>query len=233
MHELDEFEDEQIARFRDHPVLRRVDRLTDVEFHEVVLQRRFLSLAFTPAYDLAIDLLSDQQTLRVARAILREEYPDEDGRTPSHREEMTEDILRLGVRREDLVRSRPSPCTVETITRTLELIAVAGAGEYPDTGLITILRFWGEVLVSVEYEQLWRRIGPLLGDRSTFYLPHKVHDAKIRPLAEASPLASTHSDQLGLRLWQRLDSPEEQKVFRRTEEAVVDVKAGFYDQFRR
>lgn len=233
MHELDEFEDEQIARFREHPVLRRVDRLTDAEFHEVLLQRRFLSLAFTPAYDLAIDLLTDRQSLRVARAILREEYPDEDGRTPSHREEMTEDILRLGVSRAELVRSRPSPCTVETITRTLELIATTGAGECPDTGVVTILRFWGEVLVSVEYEQLWRRIGPLLGERSTFYLPHKVHDAKLRPLAEPSPLASTHSDQLGLRLWQWLDSPEAQKVFRGTEESVVDVKSGFYDQFRR
>lgn len=233
MHELDVFEDELIARFRHHPVLRRADRLGDLEFHEVVLQRRFLSLAFTPAYDLAIDLLSDRQSLRIARAILREEYPDEDGRTPSHREEMTADILRLGVPRTALVRSRPSPATAATITGTLELIARAGAGDHPDTALVTILRFWGEVLVAVEYEELWRRIGPLLGDRSTFYLPHKVHDAKVRPLAQASPLASTHSDQLGLRLWQALGSPEEQKVFRATEEAIVDLKAGFYDQFRR
>jgi hypothetical protein len=231
MHELDQFEDELIARFRHHPVLRGVDRLGVAQFHEILLQRRFLSLAFTPAYDLAIDLLTDQQSLRIARAILREEYPDEDGRTPSHREEMKEDILRLGVGRDALVRSRPSPRTAATITGTLELIAEAGAGEHPDTALITILRFWGEVLVSVEYEQLWRRIGPALGERSTFYLPHKVHDAKVRPLAQASPLASTHSDQLGLRLWQTLGSTEEQKVFRSTEEAIVELKAGFYDQF--
>ncbi|GAB3462949.1 hypothetical protein [Actinophytocola sediminis] len=233
MHELDLFEDELIARFRGHPVLSRADRLTDAEFHELLLQRRFLSLAFTPAYDLAIDLLTDQQSLRIARAILREEYPDEDGRTPSHREEMKEDILRVGVPMAALVRSRPSLCTLRTITGTLELIAEAGAGAHPVTGLITILRFWGEVLVSVEYEELWRRIGPVLGDRSTFYLPHKVHDAKVRPLEQGSPLASTHSDQLGLRLWQALGSPAEQTVFRHTEKAVVDLKAGFYDQFRR
>lgn len=231
MHELDEFEDKLIARFRGHPVLEGVPRLGAAEFHNVLLQRRFLSLAFTPAYDLAIDLLNDEQSVRIARAILREEYPGEDGRTPSHREEMKADMLRLGVSRAELVESRPSPRTVGTIMGTLELISQAGAGEHADTGLITVLRFWGEVLVSVEYEQLWRRIGPVLGDRSTFYLPHKVHDAKVRPLAEASPLASTHSDQLGMRLWQVLGSPGEREVFRRTEEAIVELKTGFYDQF--
>jgi hypothetical protein len=231
MHELDEFEDKLITRFRGHPVLTGVSHLVAAEFHAVLLQRRFLSLAFTPAYDLAIDMISDERSVRIARAILREEYPGEDGRTPSHREEMKEDMLRLGVSRDDLVRSRPSARTVGTIMSTLELISDVGGGEHPDTGLITILRFWGEVLVSVEYEQLWQRIGPLLGDRSTFYLPHKVHDAKVRPLAQASPLASTHSDQLGMRLWQVLGTPGEREVFRRTEEEIVDLKLGFYDQF--
>ena len=111
VHELDEFEDKLIERFRGHPVLAEVQRLGAAEFHNVLLQRRFLSLAFTPAYDLAIDMLNDEQSVRIARAILREEYPGEDGRMPSHREEMKADMLRLGVSRADLVGSRPSPRT--------------------------------------------------------------------------------------------------------------------------
>ncbi|WP_433263438.1 hypothetical protein ACQPZF_32200 [Actinosynnema sp. CS-041913] len=231
VHELDEFEDALIARVRAHPVLANVARLPEGEFQALLLQRRFLSLAFTPAYDLAIDLLTDEQSVRIARTILREEYPGEDGRSPSHREEMKEDILRLGVPRRDLVTSRPTRATVESITATFDLISEAGAGEHPDVALLTVLRFWGEVLVAVEYEELWARIGPVLGERSTFYLPHKVHDAKVRPLAEASPLASTHSDQLGVRLWQALRSAGERECFKHTEEAIANIKTAFYDQF--
>ncbi|MCO1578255.1 hypothetical protein M8C13_21100 [Crossiella sp. SN42] len=230
-HELDEFEDGLIARFRAHPVLANVAGLPESRFHEVLLQRRFLSLAFTPAYDLAIDLLTDERSVRIARVILREEYPGEDGRSLSHREEMKEDILRLGVPRADLVTSRPTRATLAAITATFELISEAGAREHSDAGLLTVLRFWGEVLVAVEYEQLWQRIGPVLGEGSTFYLPHKVHDAKVRPLAEFSPLASTHSDQLGVQLWQALGSAAEQACFKRTEEAIVRIKTAFYDQF--
>jgi hypothetical protein len=42
--------------------------------------------------------------------------------------------------------------------------------------LLTILRFWGEVLVSVEYGELWRRMARHLTsdgeNRSVFYYPH-------------------------------------------------------------
>ncbi|MEV8306095.1 hypothetical protein AB0P36_01725 [Streptomyces flavidovirens] len=78
MWELDGFEDGLIERFREHPVLANITRLPEEGFAAILLQRRFLSLAFTPAYDLAIDLLRDEAGLRIARIILREEYPDSD-----------------------------------------------------------------------------------------------------------------------------------------------------------
>jgi hypothetical protein len=233
MRDLDEFEDGLIEQFRDHSVLRGLETLPEPDLHTVLLQRRFLSLAFTMAYDLAIDLLTDEQAIRTARVILREEYPDDTtpGSTPSHREDMMADILRLGVSRAELVRSRKSAATAASIEATMELIATAGDSPHADVELLTILRFWGEVLVSVEYGALWRRIGPVLGDDSVFYYPHHVHDGKSRPLAAASPLSLTHSDQLGLRLVQLLDTPEARQRFRETEQAVVDIKTAFYDQF--
>ncbi len=54
---------------------------------------------------------------------------------------------------------------------------------------------------------------------------------KSRPLAAASPLSLTHSDQMGLRLVQLIDSPAPRQRFRDTEQAVVDIKTAFYDQF--
>jgi hypothetical protein len=222
MKDLDEFEDVLIEQFRKHPVLRSLETLPEPDLHTVLLQRRFLSLAFTMAYDLAIDLLTDEQ-----------EYPGDTtpGSTPSHREDMMTDILRLGVPRAALVRSRKSPATAASIDATMELIATAGDSKYADVELLTILRFWGEVLVSVEYGELWRRIGPVLGDKSVFYYPHHVHDGKSRPLAAASPLSLTHSDQMGLRLVQLIDSTAARQRFRDAEQAVVDVKTAFYDQF--
>jgi hypothetical protein len=233
MKDLDEFEDVLIDRFRGHPFLREVDRLPDLDLHKALLQRRFLSLAFTMAYDLAIDLLTDEPSSRIARVIIREEYPDgaAPGSTPSHREDMMTDLLRLGVPRAELVRSRKSPATAAVIDATMELISTAGESAHADVELLTFLRFWGEVLVSVEYGELWRRIGPVLGDKSVFYYPHFVHDRKSRPLAAASPLSITHSDQMGLRLAQLIDSTGAHDHFRDTEEAVIAIKTAFYDQF--
>lgn len=235
MKELDIFEDDLIEQFRQHAVLKNLELLADADFIAVLLQRRFLSLAFTPAYDLAIDLLNDEKGLKIARVILREEYPGSKGYTPSHREDMKEDLLQLGVSRRDLVATRPTGATVQAITKTLTLISEAASGNFADAQLLTILRFWGEVLVSVEYGELWRRMAPRLKkegeNRSRFYYPHHIHDKKVRPLAAASLLSSTHSDQLGVRLWQLLDSDEAEDCFMRVEKDILLLKMRFYDQF--
>jgi hypothetical protein len=233
--ELDIFEDDLIEKFRQHPILKNLELLTDPDFVAILLQRRFLSLAFTPAYDLAIDLLNDKPSLKIARVILREEYPGSKGYTRSHREDMKEDLLQLGVSRRDLVETRPTDATVRAIRKTLTLIPEAAAGDYADAQLLTILRFWGEVLVSVEYGELWRRMAPRLEgegeNRSRFYYPHHIHDKKMRPLATASMLSSTHSDQLGVRLRQLLDSHKARNCFMRIEKDILLLKMQFYDQF--
>jgi hypothetical protein len=234
--ELDDFEDELIEQFRRHPILQNLGQLGEADFLDILLQRRFLSLTFAAAYDLAIDLLTDEQGLEIARVILREEYPDASGQVPSHRELLKEDLFALGVTRNALVTSRPAEATMRAIARTLRLIAEAGEGEHANVRLLTILRFWGEVLVSVEYGQLWRRMASRLttadgGNRSVFYHPHYVHDAKAHPLATAAAGRATHSDQLGLRLWQLVGLPGARDCFMRTEQAVLVVKEDFYDQF--
>ncbi|GAA2409853.1 hypothetical protein GCM10010420_43100 [Streptomyces glaucosporus] len=236
MRELDEFEDGLIERFREHPVLANIPLLPDGDFAALLLQRRFVSLAFTPAYDLAIDLLRDETGLRIARVILREEYPDGSGSTRSHREDMKDDLLRLGIPRRALVESRPTEATRRVLDETFELIADAGRHDDADLRLLTILRFWGEVLVSVEYGRLWERMEPLLTqngeNRSRFYYPHHVHDAKAHPLTDASLLSTTHSDRLATRISELLARGEgSADCFRETEERALRLKTSFYDQF--
>ena len=235
MDDLDRFEDDLIDQFRSHPVLGSLTSLEDDDFRDILLQRRFLSLAFTPAYDLAIDLLTDEEGLEIARVILREEYPGPEGRTRSHREDMKEDLRRRGVPRRQLVESRPSETTVRAINSIMELISVAAGGDHADARLLTILRFWGEVLVSEEYGLFWPRMAARLSDggkiRSVFYYPHHIHDAKASSLASTSLLSSTHSDQLGMRLWQLLEEPGARVGFREEETKILEHKLAFYDQF--
>ncbi|GAA3376966.1 hypothetical protein GCM10020367_50750 [Streptomyces sannanensis] len=235
MRDLDEYEDTLIERFKEHPVLANITRLSDDDFAAVLLQRRFVSLAFTPAYDLAIDLLRDEAGLRIARIILREEYPDGHGHTRSHREDMTEDLRRLGVSRAALVGSRPTATTKRAIDDAFELIADSGTHDNADLRLLTILRFWGEILVSVEYGRLWERMRPLLTrdgeNRSLFYYPHHVHDAKTRPLTTVSLLSGTHSDRLATRVTELLAKEESTDCFKQLEEQALRIKVSFYDQF--
>lgn len=234
--ELDRAEDELIDRFRTNPVLTGVGDLDDDAFLEILLQRRFVSLAFTPCYDLAIDLLADKEALQIARIILREEYPDGSGRTRSHREDMVEDLLRLGATREQITHSRPSRRTMRTITDTFRMIADAGTGEHPDAAILTVLRFWGEVLVAEEYHLLWPRMEDRMltpdGDNlSRFYFPHLVHDAKDRPLSRPSRLAATHSDRLASRLRALLVGEEQRDLFLAAERRILAIREGFYRQF--
>jgi hypothetical protein len=214
MTDLDAFEDALIDRFRGHPVLADTARLADADFAALLLQRRFVSLAFTPSYDLAIDLLSDEAGLRIARAILREEYPDGRGHTRSHREDMKEDLLQLGIPRADLVASRPTRATRNAIDEAFALISEAGGHDDADLRLLTFLRFWGEVLV-----------------RSRFYYPHYVHDAKAHPLTAVSLLSATHSDRLATRIGELLARHGSADAFRETEERALHLKTAFYDQF--
>ncbi|MBT2528888.1 hypothetical protein J7E91_26650 [Streptomyces sp. ISL-99] len=235
MRELDGFEDGLIERFREHPVLANITRLPEEDFAAILLQRRFLSLAFTPAYDLAIDLLRDEAGLRIARIILREEYPDTQGHTRSHREDMKDDLLQLGIPRSAVVGTRPTPETKRAIDDTFEVIADAGAQGDADVRLLTILRFWGEVLVSVEYGRLWERMAPVLTrggeNRSRFYYPHHVHDAKAHSLATVSLLSTTHSDRLATRLSELLAREDSTACFKEAEERSLQLKMSFYDQF--
>jgi hypothetical protein len=232
---LDTFEDGLVARFRSHPVLVAAPRLTERDLHAVLLQRRFVSHQFTPAYDLVIDLLEDEEARRIARAILREEYPDGSGHTPSHREDMVSDLLALGITRRAIAESRETLATRRAIADAVDLIRDAGRRPDADLRLLTILRFWGEVLVAVEYSSLWERMAPAFAGEvpSRFYRPHLLHDAKTHPLATVSLLSSSHSDRLATRL-QRLvarDPAGATAAFEEVEHRVVALKTAFYDQF--
>jgi hypothetical protein len=214
---IDELEDQLIASFQHHPVLAAAGAMTRDALLELLLQRRFLSLAFTPIYELALDALIDVRARHVVRSLLRAEYGGDDDDDlgefpaddrPTHRERLVLDLCALGATRRQIACSRPSQAT-RTVVEGLLAAMVRG----PDTGedahqiaILSTLRLAAEILVAVEYAALWphlQRLG-LSADgrpgtkRSLFYHPHMVHDARTIRLSgpPSAPLDAGHSDQL-------------------------------------
>ena len=229
----DGVEAELLSEFMAHPLFAAVEQRDRCAFLEVLLQRRFLSLLFPVVYDVGIDGLGDEAAGRLVREILREEYPDPTGATPSHREDLVADLLALGATREQILAARPTAATTAVIEQTLALVLEAAAAP-GDVAVLTILRFWGEVLVSVEYGEFWRWMAgrfAAAGVASRFYHPHHHHDGR-EPLAAASERSTTHSGRLGACLARLLShdagAPQE---FVRVEQAVLAGRLRFYDQF--
>jgi len=222
-----------LARFTAHPLFAAIDDLERAAFLEVLLQRRFLSLLFPVVYDVGIDGLADEASTRLVREILREEYPDPTGATPSHREDLVSDLLALGASREQVMRTRPSAVTASVVQETLSLMLDCAAAP-GDGAVLTVLRFWGEVLVSVEYGEFWRRMKPefeAAGVASRFYHPHHHHDGR-EPLAAAADDSATHSGRLGASLVRSLEHQEgAAEEFASVERAVLAARMRFYDQF--
>ena len=64
--ELDQYEDRLIQRFQQHPCFQQIQSLPKEQFHLLLLQRRFLSLAFTPVYDMVIDGIKESKARQIA-----------------------------------------------------------------------------------------------------------------------------------------------------------------------
>ena len=228
----DESEALLLARLTGHDVFAEIEERSREALLEILLQRRFLSLAFPVVYDVGIDGLGDAGARTVVREILREEYPDPSGATPSHREDLVADLLALGASRSQVLRSRPTATTAGVVQDTLALMLDAAA-EPDDVGVLTMLRFWGEVVVSVEYGELWRRMErEFTAGGSRFYHPHHHHDGR-EPLATADESSATHSGRLGACLARLLADDGAYERFARTEQQVLAGRLRFYDQFKR
>jgi hypothetical protein len=240
---IDNHEDGLLAHFVVHPVLASLGALSREAILALLLQRRFLSLAFSPFYDLAIDGLSDEASRACLREVLREEYTH--GAQPTHREDLVSDLLTLGATRDQILSTTASPTTVSTIARLLLSLRKVEDEALYQIKVLTILRLAGEVLVAAEYEQLWphlERLGlsaPPLGKTgpSVFYYPHMCHDGRKHRFAsewdQFDPV--THSDQLTRHLKNRLihGPPEGVECFLEAAEVAVEIKRSFYDQFLR
>jgi hypothetical protein len=230
-----------IEKFRSHPLFAQIDEIAWNGVLEILIQRRFLSLSIVNIYEFVIDALTDTEIKKTVRGILNEEYPRNTKGIPlpSHRELLFQDLINLGATSEMILTTPETPATKMVRDKSYQLMVSCLDRKYCQVGLITFLRFWAEVIVSVEYSCLWQRISERLSNgqsndkiRSEFYYFHTIHDSRNSDIGKESFLGGlTHAQELAIHL-QRLISSEDALLYcLNIEESVYQLKYQFYAQF--
>lgn len=238
---LNDYEISLIAKFRSHPLFNQIDAIAWQNLLTILIQRRFLSLSIVNLYEFVIDALTDEQIKRTVRGILNEEFPRNTKGIPlpSHRELLFQDLLNLGASSEMILKTPQTPTTQKVRNESYQRLVSCLGEKHCQVGLVAFLRFWAEVLVSVEYSCLWQRISERLSNeqsphkiRSEFYYFHMIHDSRNSDLGQESILGGlTHSQELAIHL-KRLISSEDALVYcLNLQENVYQLKCQFYDQF--
>lgn len=238
---LNDYEISLITKFRSHPLFNQIDAIAWQDLLTILIQRRFLSLSIVNLYEFAIDALTDEHIKRTVRGILNEEFPRNTKGVPlpSHRELLFQDLLNLGASSEMILTTPETPTTQKVRDESYQHMNSCLGEKYCQAGLVTFLRFWAEVLVSVEYSCLWQRISERLSNgqsqhkmRSEFYYFHMIHDSRNSDIGQESILGGlTHSQELAIHL-KRLISSEDALVYcLNLQEKAYQLKCQFYDQF--
>lgn len=238
---LNAHERTRIACLRAHPVLANVAALSWDDLLALLLQRRFLSLSIVNVYEFVIDALESEAIKATVRLILHEEYPRNTRGVPlaSHRELLLRDLLHLGASREQILGTRESAETQAVRLASLEALQSCLGNLHSDLALIAFLRFWAEVLVSVEYECLWPRLserlahGPAVeGVRSEFFYYHMIHDRRQSDIGGEQLLGGlTHSQELARHMAELIDSKEALQIAINQVQQAWELKDRFYRQF--
>lgn len=203
-------------------------------------------LSIVNTYELVIDLLEEKQEeiKKTVREILHEEYPRRTNGYPlfSHRELLFQDLLNLGATREKILNTPETHVTKRIREEGLKIFSENFGKESFQVGLIAALRFWGEVMVGIEYKCLWKKISEKLSSsnnesnkkRSEFFYFHMIHDERGSDVEKVSLCflgGRTHSEKLAIHLAELINSERDLKYCIDIEEKIYDLKYQFYDQF--
>jgi len=238
---LNNHERTRIASLRAHPVLANVAALSWDDLLALLLQRRFLSLSIVNVYEFVIDALESEAIKATVREILHEEYPRNTRGVPlaSHRELLFRDLLHLGASREGILGSSEAVETREVRLASLQALQNCLGQPHSDLALIAFLRFWAEVLVSVEYECLWPRLsqrlahGPAAAEvRSEFFYYHMIHDRRQSDIGAGQLLGGlTHAQELARHITELISSEAALQIAISQVERAWELKDRFYQQF--
>jgi hypothetical protein len=241
LNQLNAVEQQCIADLQNHPLLGNIASLSWDELLALLLQRRFLSLSIVNVYEFVIDALESEASKATVRQILHEEYPrNTRGKPlPSHRELLFRDLLHLGASREQILTTAESSLTRQVRLESLAALETCLTRPHSDLALISFLRFWAEVLVSVEYACLWPQLSKRLthglaveGKQSEFFYYHMIHDRRQSDIGAEQLLGGlTHSQELARHIAMQIVSEETLEIAIEQVGRAWQLKDLFYRQF--
>jgi hypothetical protein len=237
---LNRHETLRIAQFQTH-LLSRSEALSWDGLLALLIQRRHLSLGIVNIYEFVIDALEDEPIKAAVRLILHEEFPrnTKGVALPSHRELLFQDLVSLGATRDQILTTEGSAVTRGVRHASQQQLMRCLGEPHQQLALVCFLRFWAEVLVSVEYSCLWPRLSQRLSHgqtserkKSEFFYYHMIHDSRQSDIGTDTLLGGlTHAQELA-RLIGRL-IPDERGLtcaMHQVDQACA-LKSRFYDQF--
>jgi hypothetical protein len=208
--QVNSYEHVLIDRLKSHPVFLRLEQIEWDDLLKILIQRRFLSLSIVNVYEFVIDAVIDPDIKQTVRGILNEEYPRNTKGVPlpSHRELLFQDLLNLGATAEMILKTPETETTQQLRAASNKIMVDCLDRPCSQVGLISFLRFWAEVTVSIEYSCLWPRISERLAKgasrhkiRSEFYYFHMIHDNRSSDLGKEGFLGGlTHAQELAIHL---------------------------------
>ncbi|MBI4163103.1 MAG: iron-containing redox enzyme family protein [Candidatus Aenigmarchaeota archaeon] len=219
--ELDRYENVLINKFKNHVVLKNISKLSDNNLKRLLLQRRLISLEFTPLYEQTICGLEHEEAKKILRWLIIEEYPPNN---QNHREDLVTDMMKLGLTKKEILNVKPTTLTNMTIKKLFDSIEYS-ENNY-DIKALSTLNIAMEVLVSEEYgviiPELQKRFAfNFIG--SAFYGPHYQHDSKNT--------LGGHSNKLNGVIKNFVDSKEKLEIAKNCMANACEIKMEFYDQF--
>ncbi len=241
MDQLNSHESLRIGQFRAHPLLNHCDALAWNDLLAVLIQRRHLSLSIVNVYEFVVDGLEDEPIKAAVRLILHEEFPrtTKGVALPSHRELLFQDLLNLGASREQILTTEESSITRSIRHESQEQLMSCLTQPHHQLALICYLRFWAEVLVSVEYTCLWPRLSERLShgaaadrSKSEFFCYHMIHDRRQSDIGTDTLLGGlTHAEELARQISQLIPDGEALACAMQQVDQACALKSRFYDQF--
>ncbi len=235
---LDDFENGIISRFRQTPVLSELDKLSNDKLKKLLLQRRQISLQFTPLYEKALAFVESPRLESGLKWLIKEEFPDGE---LNHRRAIVEDLQKLGLSKRDIFSSQPTKGTYETIKGlhfVMDSFPIIEQSANADLGALIWLRMTMETLPGEEYDLIVKelvkpkRSFALTEQNSVFYVLHRDHDRKAAPMFEDSNDPKNHSNVIGKCLKELVNSEAKLAYAMNIMNMAESVKAGFYSQFK-
>ncbi|GEM_PF-3168516 len=229
---LDEVETEVVNKFRNVTVLYSLESLSQGKLKDILLQRRLLVLeSFERFYNHAICNMMYEKAKEMGRKIVLDEYPLVG---PTHREDAIYDMMLSGIERVDILCSKYTLCTQETMEQLVAMVRYSkeDAEEQAlfDVQVVSALRMY-EILAGEETDiifQVLKRSYGLTEENSHYFWPHVVHDKKRGSLGM---VGDTHADSLGMVLLELVDTEQKQEKSAQTLRKMGDVRMDFYAQF--